>query len=111
MLRVARHRFTSAGSAASMVGAVTPGAARLTEPESKALTERRRRQRARKDAADRERAAEIRRVHESPRESALEEAARLQSAVNALRDRARALETTAAKPREGGNVVDGPWVN
>ncbi len=83
----------------------------LTEADSKALEERRRMQKMHKEAAERERAEENRRKFENPRESAIEEAARLQTAVNALRDRVRALESTAAKPREGGNVFDGPWVN
>ncbi len=89
---------------------VIEGAIRgLTEADSKALEERRRIQKMHKDAAERKRAEEIRRAHECPRESALEEAARLQSAVNALRDRARALEGPAAKPGQYGNVVAGPW--
>ena len=79
----------------------------MTEADSKTLEERRRMQKMHKDAAERERAEEIRRAHENPRESALEQAARLQSAVNALRDRARALETSA--PRPNGNVIAGPW--
>ena len=79
----------------------------MTEADSKTLEERRRMQKMHKDAADRKRAEEIRRAHENPRESALEQAARLQSAVNALRDRARALETPASRPN--GNVIAGPW--
>ena len=90
------------------VGVIEGALLGLTEPESKALTERRRLQKARKDAADRQRAEEIRRAHENPRESALEEAARLRSAVNALRDRARALEAPAVRP-QNGNVIAGPW--
>ncbi len=83
----------------------------LTEADSKALEERRRIEKIHKEAAERKCAAEIRRAHEAPRESALEEAARLQTAVNALRDRARALEGPAAKPGQNGNVVDGPWAS
>ena len=82
----------------------------LTEAESKALEERRRIQKIHKDTADRKSAEEIRRKYETPRESALEEAARLQSSVNAFRDRARALEPSTSRPQDG-NVIDGPWAS
>ena len=85
----------------------------LTEADSKVLAERRRIQKMHKDEAERKRREEIRRAHEraheNPRGPALEEVARLQSAVNALRDRARALEGPATKPGQNGNVVAGPW--
>ena len=80
----------------------------LTEADSKALEERRRIEKMHKDAAERESAERIRRKYEKAREPTLADAARLQSALNAFRDRARALEPSAERPQDG-NVIAGPW--
>ena len=63
----------------------------LTEPESKALTERRRIQKMHKDTADRARAEEVRK---SPPPTYWE---------------IMAAQEKAMKPHQGANVIAGPW--
>ena len=63
----------------------------LTEPESKALTERRRIQKMHKDAADREREEEFRKSRPRTYWEIM------------------AAQEKAVKPHRDGNVIDGPW--
>lgn len=83
----------------------------LNEPESKALSERRRLEKHKKDEAERKRWEE---AQKSPRPTywemnAREEVKSLQSEVHALAKRARALDMPEAKPSKNGNVISGPW--
>ena len=81
----------------------------LTEAESRALKERQRTEKYRKDAAARERWEEAEKSRPATYWELKQEANRLQAALDALSERASALDIPNAKPRQDGNVIAGPW--
>ena len=80
---------------------------------TKALSERRRMEKLNKDAAQKKRWEEAKKSRPPTYWEAdvQEKLDQLKSEVGTLAERAGALVRPVAKPRQDGNVIDGPWPN